>query len=264
MQPIDFSKDFLPVGENEPKTHGVGDTLLLSAVVREVNKKYPNKKIIVKTRGPKEIFYNNPRVYRVEHGCWNEYEFWPQSRWRNMHQIQNLCETYGIQNADITPELFISDKERQVAEKTLKMLCGDKPAIMFCGAATHPERNWDNKKWADLIDMLSKKYEVFQLEETLRYDFETGDIVDVYPTIPGTRQELRGAPLRRIFALMSVSKKYLGVNTGWMVAGCAFGYDNYTVLQNKTPFWMFPGCKNFEQADDYMKIKKTIEGDWMK
>jgi hypothetical protein len=259
-----MTADWLPVGENEPKTHGVGDTLLISSVVREISQRYPDKKIIVKTRGPKEIFYNNPRVYRVEHGYWGEYEFWPHGRWRGMHQIQNLCESYGIHNADITPELFISDKERMVAEKSLQMLTGGKPAIMFCGAATHPERNWDNNKWADLIAMLSRKYEVFQMEETLRYDFESGDITEIYPAIPGARQELRGFGLRKLFAMMSVSRKYLGVNTGWMVAGCAFGYDNYTVLQNKTPFWMFPRNKNFVKEDDYATIRKTIEEDWMK
>ena len=42
-------------------THGLGDNLLISAVLPYLRKKHPNHKIIVETRWP-ELFRNNPNA----------------------------------------------------------------------------------------------------------------------------------------------------------------------------------------------------------
>jgi ADP-heptose:LPS heptosyltransferase len=265
---IDLRSDVVPVGEGESTTHGLGDGLLLTAVIREIAKKYPEKKVAVKTLSPKEVFENNPHVSSFENDYWKGVNFWPKGRWRGMHQIKNLCETYGVyltDTSDIRTEIFLSESEINTAQLTLAALSPDKPSIMFCPNSTVPERDWDTDKWEQLVEMLNEKYSVFQIDENIRYNWDTG-APRVMRTIRNARQELRGQPVRRIFALMSLSKKYLGVNTGWMAAATAFGFDNYVFMHTAIagdPHWIFPNNKNFFQYESFDAIKQKIKSDWM-
>lgn len=266
MLPNDAFAEYVAVGEFEPTTHGVGDGLIITAVIREVNKKYPNRKILVKSMSSEDIFINNPRIYKFERGYWPSINFFPHGRWRNKHQALNLFDTYGITSTDIRPEIFITEKEESVARKTLHLLSPDRPSIMFCRNSTVPERDWDDDKWFAVIEMLNKKYSVFQMEEAIRYDFDTGEPTRVMKTVPNARQELRGIPLRKAFALMSITKKYLGVNTGWMHAAAAFGYDNYVFLHRGIagdPHWLYPENKNFFENEPLDFVLHKIKNDWM-
>jgi ADP-heptose:LPS heptosyltransferase len=182
-----------------------------------------------------------------------------------VHQIQNLYETYGVYSTHINTEIFISDKEAEVAKKTLDLLSPDKPSIMFCRNSTVPGRDWDDDKWSTIIDMLNKKYSVFQIDESIRYGWDDGS-PRIMKTSTNARQELRGQPIRKIFALMSLSKKYLGVNTGWMAAATAFGNDNFVFMHSAIagdPHWIFPCNKNFFEYEPFDSIVARIKKDWM-
>ena len=275
MQSVDLQADFIPIGENEPDTHGLGDGILLTAVIREVNLKYPDKKIILKTLSPKEPFLNNPRIHEIYDGYWENVELWPNGRWRGFHQIKNLCETYDVHTDNLNPEIWLSDHELSVARKTFDLLSPEKPAIMFCRNSTVPERDWRDENWHRIISMLNQRYNVFQIDETIRYDFKTGMPTRVMLTCPAARQELRGFPVRKIFALMACSKKYLGTNTGWLPAATAFSNDNYCyygtddgrVMDNPKVMnfhhWDFPANKNIYADESIDSVIERIRRDWM-
>ena len=277
--------EYIYFGETTTKTHGLGDGVLLTAVVREINKKYPDKKIILRTVGPKEIYENNPRIHRVEHGVCGEDVgiqtfgipidsviggYFHLNKYgtvnRRGHFIDQKCAWFGIENADITPELFVSEKETLAAQKTLELLSGTKPVIMFCKSSTVPDREWTIEGWINIIDMLKDKYDVYQLEETIRYDFYSGMPTRIMDTIPNARQELRGLPIRKLIAIMSLSKKYLGVNTGLMPIASAFSYDNIIYMKRNSAgdaSWIFPKNNHFWEDWTVEQVQELVKEKWL-
>lgn len=265
MVPAISSDGYVYIGETDDITRGLGDSLLLTAVIREVNLKYPDKKIVVRTTGPASVFNNNPRIYIFENNYWENVDIWPNGRWRNKHQIYNLYDTYGVFSDKINTEIFLTEQEILVATKTLELLSPNKPVIVFCRNSTDTARDWDDESWEKIVSMLSEKYNVFQIDENIRYD-RTTEMPRVMKTTLAARQELRGLDIRRIFALMSASKKYLGVNTGLMAAATAFGDDNFVFMHSKLggdPHWIFPHNKNFFEYEKFDDIIDRIKKDWM-
>lgn len=284
---IDDGSDKIYVGETNPDTTGLGDVVLVTAIVKAVNKKYPEKKIILRLPGPKTPFLNNPRIYSIEDGVCGPDQgvqtfgktieqiggdgFYyldenGNKRPADRHHTTNKCRWFGIENANPTPELFVSEEEKAVAEATLKMLCGDRPAIFLCRNSTMPQRDWVQEGWIKVVDMLTRKYDVFQVEETIRYNKQTKMPERVMTTVPNARQEFRGYDVRKLIALMSVSRRYLGVNTGFMPIATAFGSDNVVFADNRCAgdgTWLFPQNThiwNFHSVDEIMEI---VKNKWM-
>jgi ADP-heptose:LPS heptosyltransferase len=280
------NSDILYCGETNPSTTGLGDVILLTALVREVNLKYPDKKIILRLPGPKEPFYNNPRIHKIENGVCGE-EHGVQTFGKTIEQIgadgyyhldatgnkiqighhtATKCKWFGIDNPNITPELFITDYEKSEAEARLKTLSPDKPIILFCKNSTMPQRDWTREGWMKAIDLLKTKYEIFQIEQITRYDKETGTPKAIMETIPNARQELRGLGIREIMSLMSVTKRYLGVNTGFMPMATAFGDNNIIFADNRCagdPTWLFPQNTHIWNVHSLEMILKIIKTKWM-
>jgi len=219
--------DYVYVGDHIP-VPGIGDSILHTGVIREVNKKFPDKKIILRTMAETDAFENNPKIFKIERELLPHPIDVPTG-----HYMEQKCRYFGIDNPGIRGEIFISETEKAVAEETLQILSGNKPTIMFCFNSTNPKKNWIAENWVKIIDVLKDKYDVFQIDQSIHYSRakdrpeEFGRPV-IYPTIPNARQELRNAAggMRKMMALMSVSKKYLGVNTSFMNIASCFGDDN--------------------------------------
>jgi ADP-heptose:LPS heptosyltransferase/glycosyltransferase involved in cell wall biosynthesis len=222
-----ITDEFIYLGDHIP-VPGIGDSILHTGVIREVNKKFPDKKIILRTMAESDAFESNPRIFKIERELLPHPIDIPTG-----HYMEQKCRYYGIDNPEIRGEIFITDKEKAVAEETLQILSGDKPAIMFCFNSTNPQKNWHAENWTKIVEALKPKYDVYQIDQTIHYSRakdrpeEFGRPV-IYPTIPNARQELRNAAggIRKMMALMSVTKKYLGVNTSFMNIASCFGDDN--------------------------------------
>lgn len=284
---IDNGSEFIYCGETNPDTTGLGDVVLVTAMVKAINKKYPEKKIIVRLPGPKTPFINNPRILRIEDGvCGEEHGVQTfgktieqiggdgfyylnengDKRPADRHHTTNKCRWFGIENANPTPELFISEHEKFIAEATLKMLCGNKPSIFLCRSSTMPQRDWNQDGWVKAVDLLNTKYDVFQIEETVRYDKKTQMPERLMPTVPNARQEFRGYETRKLMALMSVSKRYFGVNTGFMPIATAFGLDNIVFADNRCAgdgTWLFPQNTHIWNFHSLSEIMEIIKNKWM-
>jgi len=286
MPYIDDGSEFIYCGETNPDTTGLGDGILLTALVREVNKKYPNKKIILRVTGPKDVFFNNPRIHRIEHGICGEKEgvqtygktieqigadgyYHLNERGEKIqigHHTATKCKWFGIDDPDITPELFVTEEERAIAENKLKTLSGDKPTIMFCRNSTMSQRDWNTDAWIKAVDLLNQKYDVYQIEQTMRYNKKTKFPEQLLESIPNAKQELRGLSIRNIMAVMSVSKRYLGVNTGFMPMASAFGDDNVVFADNRCAgdgTWLFPRNAHMWNIFSLEKNLNIIKNKWL-
>jgi ADP-heptose:LPS heptosyltransferase len=88
----------------------------------------------------------------------------------------------------------------------------------------------------------------------------------IYPAIIGARQELRGEGLRRLAALMSVSKKYLGTNTGFMHMAACFGDDNFVFAHSEhegKPWWLYPKDNHFWENESVETVIQRIGEKWL-
>lgn len=284
---INDGSEFIYCGETNPDTTGLGDSVLVTAMIKAINKKYPNKKIIVRLPGPKTPFLNNPRIHRIEDGICGEeqgvqtfgktiqqiggdgYYYLDENgskRLADRHHTTNKCKWFGIENANPTPELFISEEESRIAGATLRLLCGEKPAIFLCRNSTMPQRDWTQEGWIEVVNLLNKKYDVFQIEETIRYDKLTRMPERIMTTVPNARQEFRGYEPRKLMALMSVSKRYLGVNTGFMPIATAFGSDNIIFADNRCAgdeTWLFPQNTHIWNFHSITEILNIVKEKWI-
>jgi ADP-heptose:LPS heptosyltransferase/glycosyltransferase involved in cell wall biosynthesis len=294
-----ISDEYVVIGDHMD-VPGLGDTILNTAVVREVNKKFPDKKIILKVLCDTAPYENNPRIHRIEKGLIPHPIDIPTG-----HYIEQKCRYFGIDNPDIKGEIFITDKERAVAEDTLKILSGARPTIMLCANTSSQSKDWPKENWVKIVEVLSEKYDVYQIEQHIRYSKsvdrpEENGHPFINMTIPNARQELRNAAggLRKIMAIMSLSKRYIGMATGFINIAACFGENNIVLqhdgdadivklrnIMSKTtkpyglmdmnqenvyknfpelrPEWVYPGSKYFDKTYDIDRLVEEIKKMWM-
>jgi len=265
---------------------GVGDQIILSAVAREARREYPKAEIVLKYTSPQEvvdsIFGGNPDIDKYEWGLLKE----PMTDWKDGHMTEKACRYLGFKAKNIHGDIHLTDKELIVAKKTLELLSGDRPVIMAAMNSSTSERDWKEEHWEEIVSMLSEKYDVYQLGQSVLYyqtttlpplmqapvpEYLRGykkEYLDGMPmvcsTIKGSRQEFRNFGLRKTFALMFVSGKYFGVDTGYMHAASCFGNDNFVFIGSKdSEMWTYPDNKNFFRNEPFQEIKERIKNDWM-
>jgi len=263
---IDHPNKIITVG-NHVNVVGIGDGVILTALAREIHKKWPDWNIKIKTKGPKWMFENTPYIKEVEHGlighCLDI---------GHGHYIERKCRTFGIESPELRGSLYFTPHELLVATKTFDILRrGDRQPIIFCQNSTDNRRNWTRDNWAALIDALSPKYDVYQVEQVIHYNrFEPGNpddqLPNLYDTVPNARQELRNLDLRRVAALQSISKKYLGSNTGFMHIAMCFGDDNFIHMHHQyggNDEWLYPQANNFWEDATLDAVINTMQAKWL-
>lgn len=165
---------------------GLGKIIASTAVVRSIEKKYPDHKIIVLTPWA-EIFLNNPRVYRVFKSGNTPYfykdylegresivlkgepYFNTQHLYSKQHLIKSWCELHDLPfDGNIMPELYYN-----VAEKAhyANNIVSDKPILLM---QTNGGPYEDDKQYSwtrdipqtqsqILVNELSKQYKIFHV-----------------------------------------------------------------------------------------------------
>ena len=164
---------------------GMGKNVLATAVVRAINKQYPDRKIIVMTAYP-DIWMCNPRVDRVLQFGMTPYfykdyiegkdtlvfiqEPYKQTDaiYRTKHLSQIWCEMYGINWDGEKPELYFTSLELDFLAQLINK---QKPIFLlqtFGGA-----QNQNHKfSWArdlspalaqEIVNRMSKDYRVIQI-----------------------------------------------------------------------------------------------------
>ena len=266
MSYFDPNLDHIEIGDHMDH-RGVGDVLTLTSVIREVNQKYPDKKIIVKTTGDKSCFLNNPRIAEIRHELLDHSIDAPVTG----HYIKKKCAWFGIDNPTYRNELFLTEMELWQASAVIKQLSNNKPVVLFSPNSSDRRRDWTPENWQTIVELVSSKYDVYQIDRpTHNYeDAKRGifrDTQEPNRTIAGARQELRGIEWRKAMALMEVSGKYLGTNTGFLPMANAFGSNHFVYQDSRfvnPSEWEYPDNHNFYEFTDIDNVKFDIERYWL-
>lgn len=126
-------------------TGGIGRNIMATAVVRNLKKAYPKKRIVVVCGYP-DIYLQNPHVYRT-YGTGNTIFFYedfikdsesivlnvepyhhPDYVYKRKHFVECWCEMLGIPCDSVYPEMFFTDNELKLAEA--HMVTYDKDLVM--------------------------------------------------------------------------------------------------------------------------------------
>jgi len=267
---FDPNSEFIEIGDHMAH-RGVGDVLTLTSVIREVNQKYPARKIVVKTLGDKSCFLHNPRIHEIK----NELLDHPIDAPIPGHYILKKCSFFGIQDPSYRNELFISEEEGAEARSLIKELSGDRSVILFAPNSSDRRRDWTVDGWNALLEAVSEKYDVYQVdrqthnsEDAKRGIFPEGKPEDIEPerTFLQARQELRGVDWRKAMALMKVSGKYLGTNTGFLPMANAFGSEHFVFHDTRfvnPSEWEYPDNINFYETNRIETVIRHIKNHWL-
>jgi len=165
---------------------GLGKIIASTAVVRNIQEKYPDHKIIVLTPWP-EVFVNNPRVYRVFKSGITPYfykdylegresivlkgepYFNTQHLYSKQHLIKSWCELHDLPfDGNVKPELYYTPAEKTYYASNLN---SDKPLLIL---QTNGGNYEDEKQYSwtrdipyeqsqILVNELSKIYKIFHV-----------------------------------------------------------------------------------------------------
>ena len=165
---------------------GLGKVIASTAVVRCIQAKYPEHKIIILTPWA-EVFLNNPRVHRVLQSGNTPYfyrdylegresivlkgepYFCTNHLYSKQHLIKSWCELHALPfDGNIQPELYFN-----IAEQTYyaRNIVSDKPLLILQtnGGNYEDERSYcwtrdlPQQQSQILVDELSKKYKIYHV-----------------------------------------------------------------------------------------------------
>lgn len=190
------------------KERAVGDTLLLSAMARELKRVDSDIYIITETLLP-ELFYHNPNV--DENRGWHIYSNKNNVKtWYNIqkdqqeHVIFDLLKNlpYSFPRVEIGVDLYLTQAEKSAAWSVL----GEKSVIciMSSGKTTfNNNREWGKANFQQVVNYFKKDFLIVQL----------GSLTEAL--LDGV-MDYRGKPLRETAAIIHESLLFIGQEGGLM------------------------------------------------
>ncbi len=183
---------------------GLGDCLMLSALLPHLKIKYPDRKIIVEIARP-ELFKNNPYVtftttkhYKTtKRHIKPRYHVEPKT---NKHMIEQLLEHICV-NSKGAPELYLNKNEKINARNKYPF-----PYITICaqgkGGFTKNRKEWGVERFQELRDLFPD-YKFIQSGS--KNDYLLKNVIDA-----------RGMPVREFAAVIYNSLFFIGPEGGLM------------------------------------------------
>lgn len=194
---------------------GIGDELMVTAIVREYKRKFPKEEITLTDGCRQDVWKNNPWI-----------------RWGNtLNGQQNTPDTYafpqggtahgfaknlGFEIVDDTPEVWLTQEERshdfgiQNWEKTIALDI----------EAKWPSRQWTPARFEEVARLLQQDgWRVIEIGSR-----DSGSTLEVMQTkIPSDYSFVNKTKLRECFALLSNVSLYLGNDSGCFHMAAAVG-----------------------------------------
>ena len=240
---------------------GLGKIIASTAVIKNIQEKYPEYKIIVLTPWP-EIYLNNPRVHRVYKSGNTPYFYKDYLEGRNSivlkgepyyntnhlygktHLIESWCELFDLPfDKNIKPELYFTIAEKNYYATNIT---GDKPILVM---QTTGGNYVDEKKYSwtrdlphqqaqILADNLSKIYKIIHISRKNGYVLNNVERVDevsnkrtlISILMRSEKRLLIDSCLQHAAAAFDLPSTVCWVGTSPNV----FGYDMHTnILPNK-------------------------------
>jgi ADP-heptose:LPS heptosyltransferase len=238
---------------------GLGKSIMATAVLKAIRTQYPKDYIIVVTGFP-DVFINNPNANKILNhsqlaGIHSKYILNKEAKvfisepymtsdyiTESKHLIEIWCDLFGVAYNGETPELFISDSERQYFEQFYRV---DKPIMVIQpngGAEGQPlnyswTRDIPQPVMQEVINHFKHEYAILHVKRQDQLSYEN------------TMQALDD--FRSIAILVSMSKKRLLIDSSVMHIAAAlnlpsvvtwvgtnpkvFGYEMNTNVLANTP-----------------------------
>lgn len=222
---------------------GIGKSIIGTAVLKAIKKKYNKANIIVVTHYP-EIFIGNPNVNKVlKHdqlvGIHKNYiekkdckvfvtdpystsDFITEQK----HLIEIWCETYGLEYDGEMPEFFLRKAEKDYFQQFYKL---DKPIMVIHpngGAMNQPLKySWTRDLPSPLIEQVVDK---FKNEYAIVHVKRPDQLV--YPNTLQATDEIRS-----IAVLLTLSQKRLLIDSSTMHLATALGLPSVVAWVTTSP-----------------------------
>jgi ADP-heptose:LPS heptosyltransferase len=238
---------------------GLGKSIMATAVLKAIKKKYSKANIIVVSSYP-DVFISNPNVNRVitHEQLSGIYEKWIMQKeakvfvsdpyqtsdyiTESKHLIQIWCEMYGLKYDGEMPELFLSKAEKQYFEPFYRL---DKPIMAIQpngGAFNQPlkyswTRDIPQPIVQDVINHFANDYAVLHIKRDDQFMYEnTMACLDNFRSIAimltlSEKRLLIDSSALHIATALNLPSVVCWVGTNPKV----FGYDMHTNIEANAP-----------------------------
>jgi ADP-heptose:LPS heptosyltransferase len=238
---------------------GLGKSIMATAVLKAIKKKYSKANIIVVSSYP-DVFISNPNVNRViSHNQMDGiYEKWIMQKeakvfvsdpyqssdfiTESYHLIKIWCEMYGLEYDGEKPELFISKAEKQYFEPFYRL---DKPIMAIQpngGAFNQPlkyswTRDIPQTITQDIINHFANDYAVLHIKRDEQLIYENSmACLDNFRSIAimltmSEKRLLIDSSAMHIATALNLPSVVCWVGTNPKV----FGYDMHTNIESNAP-----------------------------
>lgn len=201
---------------------GIGKNIMATAVISEIKKKHPERKLLVITAYP-EVFLNNIDIYRTFKfgACPYFYTDYVENKdvlffcaepyrsngylKQNKHLIESWCDELNLPcNKNIITKLYLTHRELQAAKNNIKVT---KPILIF-----QPFGGVENSKYKygwnrdlpsiqaqQIVDCLSTKYHIVQPVHNNKILLNNCEHVNI--------------PLRDLFGLIYFADSIIGIDS---------------------------------------------------
>jgi len=220
---------------------GIGKHIAATAVAENINKNYPDRKLIVVCPYP-EVFLNNPFVHKIYRSTTAQYfyedfiknkdtiflgnEVYQTNEYvvENKHLIEARCNILGLKYSGENPRLFLNYAEVYENERKFKR---DNPLLAL---QTNGGGEGNGYSWArdipeflakDLINKLKEKYHIFHIARNEQMSFEGVEKIN--------------GNWRDIFCLIGLSQKRLLIDSFAQHAAAALGLQSTVCWIGTTP-----------------------------
>jgi len=197
---------------------GLGDSLALTATVREYHKKFPLEPITVSTgRRYDAVFQGNPHLAaRPEGGAAVVLAM------EKFNDRGNIAVSFGLQAGievvDHTPEIFLTGREREEAARI--PLPEGRPVLALDPWARSTARRWRWERWEEVVNELAKKYTVVGIGQRVPdYVLGSRDLrrLPVHLDLTGSLR------VRQTAALLERADLFIGMDSGGAHLSAAAG-----------------------------------------
>lgn len=228
-----IDRGYIDIGTHwDGRACGLGDVVLVTGLIRELNEKFPQLEIHVRVPRYTEVFMFNPRVREIGYGQGENSE-------SNIsgHYLLKLCDWFGLPCERLYGELYPSKQEKRIAAQ---MFNSDRPkAFIHIGNPSHISQEL-------ITSLYSNRYELIQVDQ---WEYR-GTFV---PSIGKSNQSFRDCVLRILFAGMSFGELFIGVNSGPMHIAACFQTPSI-IFQSAylSSDMLYPQNQNFSDFEKYI------------
>lgn len=229
---------------------GMGDNLMLSALVWGVKRIFPNIDIVIETQWP-ELFRLNPdvvfvtslhytttkRFYKaryaihpktVAHIIRQQLSFLPEIQKRFLPMDQSIrSKIEALLSQPVLPRIYLSEEEMSHAKSLLPF-----PYIVICPSGKQAfsanRKEWDQDHFQTLVNLLLPRAQFVQIGSP--HDLLLQGVIDA-----------RGLKIRESAAVLANSLFFIGLEGGLMHLNKAVGHNSVIIVGG----FIQPGISNY-------------------